>query len=85
MLEAECPKCNGTGHIVCETCNGETRYGKCSKCSGDKMIQDDSGDKLIECPDCEGTGKTICPDCNGEGETVCSLCGGTGEIENKVQ
>jgi len=85
MFEVECQKCNGTGHTVCGTCNGTKRHGKCLKCNGDRMIQSDTGDTMMECPDCEGTGKTICPDCLGEGETVCSACDGTGEIENEVQ
>ena len=42
-------------------------------------------DGKVECPACEGTGKTTealdtdCPDCSGDGEVECETCGGTGE------
>ena len=46
---------------------------------------EDCTDGKVECPACEGTGKTTealdtdCPDCSGDGEVECETCGGTGE------
>ena len=46
------------------------------------------GTKMIECPDCGGSGACMtccgldpeCPDCGGE--NVCQTCGGTGYVES---
>jgi DnaJ-class molecular chaperone len=54
----------------------------CPKCGGDETI---------ECPKCEGTGKTFpetlsgiteqdCIKCSGSGEVNCPKCKGRGEI-----
>jgi|TARA_B110000240_G_scaffold139751_1_gene154657 DnaJ-class molecular chaperone len=29
---------------------------QCKVCEGDKMVQSENGNKLIECPNCEGKG-----------------------------
>ena len=59
-----CPKCGGTGELVCKTCDGT---GLCTSCNG-------SGKET--CSHCDGTGS--CPNCNGTGKITCRRCEGSG-------
>lgn len=66
-----CPKCNGTGELVCDSCHGT---GTCSWCGGtgkDIIFNPDA-----TCPLCDGTGD--CPMCHGTGLRDCSACVGNG-------
>jgi hypothetical protein len=65
--------------MLCQTCTGTGRDKTCPRCDGDKMIQDEMGNIIIKCPECEGTGKIECKSCCGDGEVICPDCSGTGE------
>ena len=60
----KCPKCEGTGELVCKTCEGT---GNCTACKG-------SGRET--CSHCNGKGN--CPNCNGTGKVTCRRCEGSG-------
>ena len=69
-----CPKCNGAGELICDSCHGT---GTCSWCGG-------SGKDIIfnpnaTCPLCDGTGD--CPMCDGTGLRDCSACVGSGAFQ----
>lgn len=59
-----CPKCDGTGELVCKTCKGS---GNCTACLG-------SGRET--CSHCNGNGD--CPNCYGSGKVTCRRCEGSG-------
>ena len=59
-----CPKCEGTGELVCKTCEGT---GNCTACNG-------SGRET--CSHCNGNGD--CPNCDGSGKVTCRRCEGSG-------
>jgi len=66
-----CPKCDGTGKVICTSGHGT---GTCSWCGG-------SGKDLIfnpnaTCPLCDGTGD--CKMCNGTSFRDCDACVGSG-------
>ena len=45
---------------------------------------DDYFERIILCPNCEGTGEEECYGCGGEGDIeneICEICDGTGTIE----
>lgn len=60
----QCPKCDGTGELVCKTCEGS---GNCTACNG-------SGRET--CSHCNGNGD--CPNCDGSGKVTCRRCEGSG-------
>lgn len=60
----QCPKCDGTGELVCKTCEGS---GNCTACHG-------SGRET--CSHCNGNGD--CPNCDGSGKVTCRRCEGSG-------
>lgn len=59
-----CTKCDGTGELVCKTCEGS---GNCTSCKG-------SGRET--CSHCSGNGD--CPNCDGSGKVTCRRCEGSG-------
>ena len=59
-----CTKCEGTGELVCKTCEGT---GNCAACNG-------SGRET--CSHCNGNGD--CPNCDGSGKVTCRRCEGSG-------
>lgn len=64
-----CPRCFGTGEVVCSICGGSGEVkgaGVCATCGG-------AGEVLKTCPRCNGL-KTVavirpCPTCQGKGRT----------------
>lgn len=60
----QCPKCEGTGELVCKKCNGS---GNCTSCGG-------SGRET--CQNCYGSGG--CPTCDATGRVTCHRCEGSG-------
>ena len=60
----QCPKCEGTGELVCKKCNGT---GNCTSCDG-------SGRET--CQNCHGSGG--CPTCDATGRVTCRRCEGSG-------
>lgn len=53
MAKRKCPRCKGKGEIPCPMDYGdddERHPSNCPGCGGDPNT-------LVECPDCEGTGK----------------------------
>lgn len=87
--ECDCPYCDGSGEVSCwnctdgkmqcNECDGEGHFD-CDTCDGYGEITDDDDDK-VECPDCNGSGKSECSNCDGDGEMRCSTCGGYGTTE----
>nr|MDO8080212.1 hypothetical protein [Candidatus Freyarchaeota archaeon] len=49
--KSKCPRCKGTGKILCQTCGGHGVTDPYSR---------------TICKSCWGTGKVICPVCKGE-------------------
>lgn len=60
----QCPKCEGSGQLVCKKCNGS---GSCTSCEG-------SGRET--CKNCDGSGG--CPTCDATGRVTCRRCDGSG-------
>lgn len=57
ILQRDCEKCNGTGYVICKTCDGSGNVtkdvsivGKCNVCKGSRLIK-------TTCPTCSGTKK----------------------------
>jgi DnaJ-class molecular chaperone len=66
----ECSKCNGTGNIPCQDCDGSGQSkviitNNSDIFSGTKIF---FGDSPLDCETCQGAGHVECPDCNGSGE-----------------
>ena len=80
-----CRNCEGDGRVDCSSCD----YGnvECEECEGGGNVPDEdaeeeeNGDSLVTCPNCEGDGTVSCGQCDGSGRDDCYECGGNGEIE----
>jgi len=88
-----CPECNGSDVINCPDCKGAGSCfgaGNCSVCNG--RGYNTSGNQMLYCSVCKGTGKKLCrrcngtgnlgncPKCNGRGAIYCPSCNGTGKL-----
>lgn len=85
--DGTCDKCGGQGTRTCQLCEGSALCyvcdgtlkrpsGKdCNFCNGTGR-HDLCGDGLLECEECNGTGK--CRSCGGS--RLCDNCGGVGDI-----
>jgi hypothetical protein len=84
-----CPKCGGTGLMVCDKCGGrpqvvtgiETVERSCEICRGSGRMR---------CSQCNGTGRVswfgnrpeTCSKCNGTGHVTCENCDGIGKTKS---
>ncbi len=59
-----CTKCDGTGELVCKTCEGS---GNCTACNGSGRETCSHCNGNGDCPNCDGTGKVTCRRCEGSG------------------
>ncbi|MCQ2256973.1 MAG: YARHG domain-containing protein [Bacteroidaceae bacterium] len=66
----KCSKCDGTGEIVCKTCNGT---GDCKTCHGSGQLT---------CEHCHGSGD--CPRCD-HGKVTCERCDGSGNYQTFIR
>lgn len=69
-----CKTCNGTGVMVCPSCDGHGKHSACIFCGG-------SGRGYIpgsRCNSCGGDGVQKCPYCGNKGKRECMVCRGRG-------
>ncbi len=50
----------------------------------DETARSSYADKIVQCPICDGTGKSSCADCKGIGKIKCDRCSGDGKIDCPV-
>ena len=50
----------------------------------DETARSSYADKIVQCPICDGTGKSSCADCQGTGKIKCDRCAGDGKIDCPV-
>jgi hypothetical protein len=79
-----CPRCNGSGSIVCFTCGGQGRVD-CPFCqSGVNVTQVVTNGKWSSrsepCAHCHGRGSQTCSTCGGDGRLTCDVCQGCARV-----
>jgi len=79
-----CAKCDGSGHLTCNKCEGTGIYkprANCRRCGGSGDFIGKYGDVMGDCRTCNGTGhfaQLDCGRCQGFGQIPCNSCNSTG-------
>jgi curli biogenesis system outer membrane secretion channel CsgG len=83
-----CPKCAGTGVMVCDACAGRQQVVTGIK-TVERSCEICKGSGRMRCPECNGTrqirfGNTVetCSKCRGAGQVTCENCDGTGKTKS---
>jgi len=66
-----CQRCHGQGFEMCPECHGQG-LEICNQCNGTQFIQGPNG--RIQCPKCQGRGKTSCRLCHERRKIQCRIC-----------
>jgi len=80
----DCNSCGGTGIEMCWNCRNKGTQ-PCQRCNSYEIRNSYNknpigklkiGDKLINCPNCDGSGKVQCTSCEGKKRKSCTSCVG---------